>query len=355
MPVSILDDPKIIEIYDPEKILDDFLELPLQIKKTLEILEDWGLEPFIPKNILISGMGGSAIGGEILKEFLKYKLNLPIIVNREYELTEFINEESLIFSISYSGNTEETLQTYEEAKGKGAKIIAFSVGGLLREKACHDLTPHFSLPSGHQPRAALGSIFFALLSALIKLKIIPQQTQEIEEMLENLYFFQRDFRFKIPILKNYAKKLAIKLYKKIPVIYGSWSYFGAAAMRWRNQFNENAKIIALSNIFPELNHNEIAAWDNPETSYENFFVIILRDKDDPVRIQKRINLTKQIIQKKAEVEEIWAKGDGELSKIFSLIFLGDIASVYLAILQKINPAQIEIINFLKKELVKENE
>lgn len=352
-----LDDIKLIKAID---ILDMFTllcEFPSQCKQAVAIADNFNLPSGYGNfsNVVFSGLGGSAVGGNILESYLIDEIKMPIFVNRNYTLPKFVGENTLIFVLSYSGNTEETLSAYDQAKEKKAKIIVISSGGKLVNLVQKDGFPLITIPSGLPPRCALGYLFFPPLIILSKMEVIENKQQQIGEMilvLDNL----RETQLKPDIKgkKNPAKKIAQDILGRFPVIYGSCDHLEGVLMRWRSQLAENGKTLSSSHLFPEMNHNEIVGWENPREILDRFSVILLQDKDDYPRTKKRMEITKSIIgEQNIPLIEVDSQGEGLLSRIFSLVYIGDFASFYLAILNNVDPTPVDKITYLKGELVKE--
>ena len=312
------------------KVIEDF---PQQCKTALELTKGMSVTGRID-NIVVAGMGGSAICGDLLKIYL-HDLKIPVFVVRDYKVPIFVDENTLVFAVSYSGNTEETISAFRDAANKKAKIVAVTSGGQLASIAKKVI----KVPGGMQPRAALGYLFFPLIGTLVNSNVIEVSPNEIKEMLAILSEAD-DF-------KSVGEKIAKKIGQKTPIVYAS-ELFGAVAYRWKTQFNENSKIAAFCHAFSEMNHNEIAGYQT--MSKNNFFAIIIRDKDDNERIKKRMDITKDIISTKIEVEEVHTKGEHLLSRIFSAVYYGDFVSYYLAIANKIDPTPVTVIENLKKKL-----
>jgi len=302
-------------------------------------------------NIVVTGLGGSAIGGDLLRVYAAGKLPVPVTVNRDYVLPEFVGPDTLVFAVSYSGNTEETLSAYAESRSRGASVIAITTGGKLGEAAGKDGFPVIAVPGGISPRSATGYLFIPTLKILNRLGLLPDVTEEITEMIDLI----RDMRKKLgpaaAEAENPAKQIARKLHGKIPVIWGSAGTTEVVAQRWKGQINENAKSPAYWNVLPELNHNEIVGFEFPSEILRKIHVVILRDERDHPRVQKRIEITKEVIQNAVDgYTEVWASGKGELARLYSLIYTGDFASVYLAALNGVDPGPVKVIDFLKREL-----
>lgn len=292
------------------------------------------------KNIVVSGMGGSAIGGDLLFDILSKELSVTIYVNRSYSLPAFVNEDTLIFISSYSGNTEETLSSFRKAQEKTKNIICITSNGELAKESKFTTV---KIPGGYQPRAAIGYLFTPMLVILSRIGIIKDKNKDIEECVKLLKSLTPDFDSD----KGEPYALAEKLNGKVPIIYADFS-FQSVTKRWSAQLNENSKTFAHYNIFPELNHNEIVGFGFP--TFENF-CIFLRDKEEHQQVKKRIDITKEIIgHSTSGIEDIWSKGESFLTRVFSLIYFGDWVSYWLAVIRKVDPTPVERISYLKKRL-----
>jgi len=273
-----------------------------------------------------------------------------LVVNKSYALPNFVNQKTLVFASSYSGNTEETLSGFEKALERGAKVIVVTSGGTLFQRAQEEGLPILKIPSGYQPRAALGYLFFPILGVLERWQLISDKTLAIEETFDLFEHLSAEFSSRTPKSENLAKQTAANLFGKIAVIYGSDDLTGVAALRWKCQFNENSKVPAFWHILPELNHNEIVGWHRQDFG-QNFALIFLRHQAEHPKINKRMEITRELIEKQVGgVYQIWARGDSRLAKIFSLLYLGDFISAYLAVLYEIDPTPVEKIELLKEKL-----
>jgi glucose/mannose-6-phosphate isomerase len=305
------------------------------------------------KNIVVLGMGGSAIGGDLLSNYLSDELTIPIVVIRGYDIPNFVDEDSLVFAVSYSGNTEETLSTLKRCLGAKARVIALTSGGKLAVLARENNFPVIKVPAGIQPRAAISYLFFPVLKALERMGLIKERNSEIEETHNILRKLSREYSAKSPSENNLAKKVALILYQHLPLIYGSEGLLGAVATRWKTQINENSKWPCFWNVFPELDHNEIVGYEIENSINRQVKIVYLQDKEGLLRVEQRRGITRKIIEDKvAEFIVCPTKGKGKMARMFSLIFLGDLVSYYLAILNQIDPSPVACIEDLKKELVK---
>ncbi|MCK5533808.1 bifunctional phosphoglucose/phosphomannose isomerase [bacterium] len=299
-------------------------------------------------NVVACGIGGSGIGSDLLGDYINREMAVPFFVNQGDMLPSWIDRKSLVFVTSYSGNTQETLNNYYDAQMKNALIFAITSGGKLEEECLKDNVPYIKVPEGFPPRASLGFLFFPLLRGLEKLKLINENEEQLREILKVLGKIVSDVGPEIVGAENLARKIAQNIGNKIPIIYGA-SYLRACVSRWKGQFNENAKAFVLTNLFPQLNHNEIEAWGQNKFPFERLRLIILRDKQEDEDLKKCIEIFKIIlVRRRIEYEEVWAEGNTLLARLFYLILLGDFVSVYLAENREVNPSSIPLIDFLKK-------
>lgn len=296
----------------------------------------------IPKyrfdKIIVCGVGGSAIGGDLLKNLLRDRIKIPIEVSREYHIPAYADDNTLVFCVTYSGNTEETLSQFVEAVERKCKIIGITSGGNLKEWCRKLKRPCVSIPAGHQPRAALPYLFLTMVVCLQKLGLInlEAELEETVRILEKLKPVEAD-------------KIAASLKGSIPVVYAP-SEFSGVAKRIKTQFNENSKVPARYNVLPELDHNEIVGYQNDSLN-KNASVIILRDKNESEEARGRIEITKDVIKDSTKrIDEIWARGKSRMAKIMSLIYIGDRLSYKLAELNEVDPTPVENIERLKKML-----
>jgi len=306
------------------------------------------------RNIVCTGLGGSAIGADIARSYAADESKTPIFVNRNYALPDFTGEESLVITSSYSGNTEETISAYRDAKKRRSKIIAITSGGELKKSAEADGYPVITIPGTLQPRCALGYSFFPLLILLSGMGVVGGQSKHIEEtisILKGLRNSLADNDNKAGEGKNISKRIAASLHDKFPVIYGAQDHIDCVITRWRGQLAENSKTLSSGHVLPEMNHNEIVGWQFPEKVLKNFIAVILRDAGDSRPVSKRLDITEEILRKEGvETMRVESTGNSLLARVFSLIYTGDFVSFYLAILNGVDPTPVDRITYLKKEL-----
>ncbi len=349
----MLDDLRKTEVIDRERMRNLLLEFPLHCQRAHRLAEDYPIPKELSEKrqkIIVSGLGGSAIGGEILRTLLYDEQDVTVFINRSYSLPGFANGETLVFVVSYSGNTEETLAAYREARKKACPIFCISSGGELSRISQDDNVPCLAIPPGMPPRYALGYLFIPMLRMLERADWVrPHDYGELSKILENV----RDrLSPSVPTRENLAKQTAQDLYGKVPLIWGVEGRTDAVARRLKTQFNENSKILAFWDVFPELNHNEIVAWGGEgKIDLKNFYPIFIREEGEQEKIRRRIEITQELLEKVGiKRKEIWTEGKDLLSKIMSSIYTGDWISFYLALIQEIDPNPVAPIDFLKEKL-----
>jgi glucose/mannose-6-phosphate isomerase len=304
------------------------------------------------RHIVLTGMGGSAIGGDLLRSYLSDTLTVPLSVNRQYLLPAFVDHSTLVIVSSYSGNTEETLSAYRDAAKKRARILCITSGGEVARRAIRRGDPLIRIPGGYAPRAALGYSFFPLLLGLTRLGFVSSRSNNINETMRLLE--SRSAVFSDPSHPdNRPLAVAERLHGSLPIIYAGGDRLDALVVRWRGQINENAKQLAYGNVFPEMNHNELVGWQELPDLLRKAAVVFLRDKGVHPRNQRREELTLQLVGERAKnTVEVWSEGRSLLARLFSLVYFGDWVSFYLAILNGVDPEPVRVIDLLKSELGK---
>jgi len=303
------------------------------------------------KNILICGLGGSAIGGDVFLNIYGVKLKVPFIVNRNYNIPEFIDENSLVILSSYSGNTEETLSAGKEAIKRNAQIICSTTGGKLEKFAINNNLGLAKLQKGFQPRYAFFMNFFMLVKIIETLGLIPEQGNFLTDSIKLLKNKGENYSHSnsAPIL------LAEKLIGFVPIIYSVDGKTSGVGLRLKEQFNENSKLHAFCNILPEFNHNEIVGWETFSSNNLAAKVIFIHDIEYYPQIKKRITITTSIIEKmKVEILKLQSNENYFNLRVIDLIYLGDWLSYYLAIMRRKDPSEIDYIHYLKNQLAKNN-
>lgn len=300
-------------------------------------------------NVVVSGMGGSAIGGDFLRSLFEAFGSVPCFVCRDYNLPAFVGEDTLLIACSYSGNTEETLSSMREGIKRGCAVVAVTSGGEVAEICRQQGFAHVLVPAGKPPRMALGYLFIPLVVIAEKLGYIPKQ--DFEAAFAELDRCVERWGVDRGLATNSAKNLAAYLFGRVPLIYGLGSWQGVVASRWKGQINENAKVMAFSHTFPELNHNEIMGWTLADRqNVAHWATVFLESGDESIRMRTRANVTREIIRDKTETFTVTAFGETLLAQMLTLTFCADFVSLYLAALNGVDPEEIASINTLKKAL-----
>lgn len=292
-------------------------------------------------NIVLCGLGGSGIGGKLVQEIASDSLKVPFLTNHDYSIPNFINEKSLVFISSYSGNTEETLEAFERCMKVNAQIVCITSGGKIAQIAEEKGFTLIRVPSGNPPRASLAFSVVAQLILLSKLQLVSKDyrklLKEAADFIDNIGDYARDI----------AMEIATEVYQSLPIIYTSGEY-ESIGIRTKQQLNENSKMLTWTNVIPEMNHNELVGW---ASGNDNITAIFFEPEELHGRNKERFNLSKSIIRSKgAKIIEIPSKGSTKLERFFYYIHLGDWLSYFLAVKNNVDPFEIEVIDYLKGKL-----
>ncbi|MEM3612211.1 MAG: bifunctional phosphoglucose/phosphomannose isomerase [Candidatus Bathyarchaeia archaeon] len=349
---TILDNLDKIREVDKNDMLSFCVNAAEHYESAFQITEKVAVDYPKPKSIIVAGMGGSAIGGELLKDWASDMLTIPVEVCREYTLPAHADKRTLTFIVSYSGETEETLSVFLDAVKRNCMIICISSGGTLLNFAGKLKIPSIHVPEGIPPRAALPYLFTPTLVILQKLGLVTKVRAEISEAVTVLKQVCNQNAPENPLRENFSKKLATDICGTVPVVYG-FGFYRSVAQRFKQQFNENGKIPSKWEVFPELNHNEVVGWEKAEELANHFSAVIIRDKSEPEPIKCRIEATKELLSGKVKgIYEVWSRGEGRLAKMLSTTIIGDFTSVYLAILRGVDPTPVKTISMLKDKISK---
>jgi glucose/mannose-6-phosphate isomerase len=338
-----------IEAVDPEGMLGDVLSQPLQLGDALWRAESAGVRPRdLPGGLVVCGMGGSAIGGDLAVAALGDRATRPIATVRGYGLESWTAPDSLVLCASYSGGTEETLACFDAAGAAGTERVALTTGGKLAEMARAEDVPVIGAPAGMQPRAAVLYMTVGALECAALCGAAPGLRSEIDmagSLLERLAAEWGPGAAD----GSLAKAIARDLQGAVPVVHGAGAT-AAVAQRWRTQINENAKAAAFWSELPEADHNEICAWERGRDAAPLVGVFLV-DPDQHPRVHSRIELTAAEVERAgAPVISVEARGDSRLERVLSLVLLGDLVSVYLAVLEGVDPTPVEPIERFKAAL-----
>jgi glucose/mannose-6-phosphate isomerase len=325
------------------------VQAPKHYHKAAEISEKIAVNYPKPDNIIVAGMGGSAIGGELLKDYARSQAPVPIEASKDYTLPAYADSKTLVLVVSYSGDTEESLSAFLDAQRRKCMVYCVTSGGSLLEFAEKLNVPHLHIPAGMPPRAASPYLLVPQLVLLEKMGLVSRVSEGLRDASRNLEKISRENAPEKPAESNPAKLLASRINGTVPVVYGFGIYRGVA-QRWKQQFNENAKVPAKWEVFPELDHNEIVGWEKAGSLNRHFSTVFLRDKNEPIEVRSRIEITKTLMPKDSKQFEVWSQGKTTLAKMLSTILVGDFTSVYLAVLRNVDPTPVQTIVTLKQKL-----
>lgn len=321
------------------------LDFPIQLHEAIIIGKNYRFKAEAKDftNVVVTGLGGSGIGGSIVQNYVFDKLSIPFIVNKGYALPAFVGKRSLVIVCSYSGNTEETVAAMKEAMKKKATVVCVTSGGIIADLANKKKVDCILVPAGMPPRACLGYSLVQLLYVLAYFGLINNSFErDINKAIRQMKAAEKDTQKK-------AMAVAKKVLGKLPIVYSS-DLFEGVAIRFRQQLNENSKLLAWHGAIPEMNHNELVGWRDEA---KDKAVIILRNKDDYDRIQARVEINKKVFRKHTStIIEIYSEGSSYLEKAFYLIHLTDWVSVMLADMRRLDATEVKVIDFLKKSLSK---
>lgn len=353
--MSMLDDLARMRACDPGGMHEHLEGFPDQLREAADVGRG---TPLTVRSdgisaVAVVGMGGSAIGGELAAGYLAGSLSVPLSVVRDYSLPAWVGPSTLVYVSSYSGNTEETLSAYAEARERGAKIVCSTTGGevgLIAAEAGHDVV---KVPGGYPPRAALGFGLVPLLFVLGRMGLAPDPAEDVQDAIVTMEAGVRRLGPAVPSAGNEAKELASWFFGRVPVIYGAAPGTSVVANRWCGQFSENSKVVAHRNELPEMNHNEIVGWSGTLTMGGGARVLFLRGEDDHPRVVRRMDITREAIAATGvEVRSAASRGATWLGRLMSLVQLGDFVSFYLAMLAEVDPTPVTPIDRLKRELAR---
>lgn len=349
-----LNDAQAIRKMDPEGMADRIAEIPRELKAAWEGSAGFSLPPDYrnPTNVVVLGLGGSAIGGDLVRSLVLDEAPVPIEISRDYCPPAYVGPGSLVIASSYSGNTEETLSAYAAARARGAKVVVVSTGGRISALADEHGAPRLSFDYKAQPRAAIAYSVVLLLRILGAAGLIADKQAEVAEAADVLNGMLAALNERVPADRNQAKQLALWLHGKLAVMYGAGLVDGVAR-RWKGQFNENAKATAFFDVLPELNHNTVVGYRFPTSLPEQIRVIFLESNYVHERVKARYGVTQQLLdQQGIEYRTVTAQGTGKLAQLMSTLFVGDWTSYYLAMLNGVDPTPVKAIDFLKEQLAK---
>jgi glucose/mannose-6-phosphate isomerase len=349
--VTVLDDRAALRAADPSGMLDIVTGLGAQCREGYAL--GLGARP-LPEadgitSIAFCGMGGSAIAGDVVAALAAPRLRFPIAVVRTPRLPEFCGPHTLVVASSYSGDTVETLGLFEEAVGRGCRMVALTAGGELARRAEELGIGRVIVPVGYMPRAAFGFLSMGAMGALEAMGIMPPQADDVDEAVAEMTGVIAEAGPDVPSTTNPAKELALAIGELVPVVWSADGIGSVAATRWKSSLNENAKVPSFASALPELDHNEVEGWSAGRGA--GFALIALRHPGEDGDVAARFPLSEAIARASgATVHEVSSRGRSELARLLTLVQLGDLVSTYLGIARGVDPSPIEAIASLKRAL-----
>jgi glucose/mannose-6-phosphate isomerase len=347
-----LDDVAYLKRFDPQEMGQRIAELPRQCKDAAALVRKHSLPHDYrgAESIVILGLGGSAIGGDLVCTLIQDECSVPVLVNRAYDLPAFVSDRTLVLASSYSGNTEETLSAFRQALDRGAMCLAITTGGQLAEICKSEHLPLITFDYRSQPRAALGYSFMILFLVLQKLGYVSDKPRQLEDATASLELLGAQLAPQVPQADNPAKQLARRLEGKLPVFYGA-GHLSEVARRWKCQLNENSKSWAFWEVVPELNHNAVAGYEFPGSLAPFLRVLMLASDLYHPRFQARLEITGEILSQRGIAHEtIQVQGKSRFSQLLWAIHFVDYVSYYLAALNGVDPTPVDSIVYLKQRL-----
>jgi len=339
-----------IQSLDSQDMWQKLVDFPAQWQKAMDLTADLDLRIDRDRinKICFVGMGGSASGGELIQAYMYNSCPYPAQIVRHYEIPAWVDEQTLVITSSFSGNTEETLTALVAARDNGAQTVAVTSGGELMLKAAKEEFDYIKMPSGMQTRTALGYIFVPLYRIMQYLGVLKDEDIKLHETQQ---FLSEQIELFSNPKDNEALNLAEELSDTLPIFYSDAIMMHPVSLWWRSQFQENAKTLAYGNTMPEMTHNEIVGWERVVHLTGRLSVVMLKDKDDNPRVQRRMDIVEELIEDQtASLHTVTTRGPNRLARMFSLIQLADWTSFYLAMLSNIDPTPVTKIDLLKSKL-----
>mgnify|MGYP002857873631 CR=1 FL=1 len=352
--LSVLDDVITYSNYDPTALGRRLWSFPEQCDRAWKQVLNFKLPSDYREvdRVMLLGMGGSGIGGDLLADLASLEDSLPIEVYKDYDVPSHVSKHTLIIAASYSGNTTETISGFRRAVNRDSKIVAITSGGLLAKEAETARVPLFYVDYQGEARSALGYSFLVPLGILVNLGFLADKTVELEKAVVALSaLIEGCVGQQIPAKNNRAKQLSAALHGKFPIIYGG-GYFQGVARRWKTQFNENSKVWAQCEVLPEAHHNSVVGYALPKVMKDLVSILLLRPEPLHPSVALRYEVTKELLEnKEINFHSVDGEGDNPLSQMLTTILLGDYTSYYLALLQGVDPSPVPSIDFIKDRLM----
>ena len=344
----MLDDVQALARVDQHATRRVLAEFPQQCRQARGLLATPPIALARPRLVVMVGMGGSAAGADLVATCAAETLEVPVLVHRGYGLPAAAGREALVIASSYSGETAEVVSAVEVALARRVPVVAITSGGALGALATRHGLPCVALPAGLMPRMALGLLVFPALGALAAAGVAIAADGDLDEALELITAQAADLGADTPTDKNEAKRLALEIGQRLPVVYGG-PLTGTVAYRWKTDLEENAKLLAVAGALPEMNHNEIEVWAG--AGARQLHAVLLREDGEPSEIARRFALVRELLEPTAGgVSEVWAHGRSRFARLLSLVYLGQWVSYYAAMLRETDPWPVPVLTEVKRRL-----
>ena len=355
-----LDDLATLDQLDSVGVLGVVESFAEQVKDAWNVARSTGELPLGTgvESILVLGMGGSGISGDVARAILESRLAVPVFVLKSYgPVPAWVGRNTLVFAVSYSGGTEETVAALKEVHDRGSRVVAVSSGGPLAERAAEYGIAHVPIRAGLQPRAALGYLVIPIFAVLEEMGLVPALEEDVDETVQVLEGLRARCGRSVPVRDNPSKQLAVALEGRIPLVYGGHGLASVAAYRFKCDLNEYAKTPAFWNELPEMNHNEIQGWSAlHETTATKFIAVVLRDHGEHPRVSKRFEISERLMEGSvSSIFEIRSEGQSSLARLLSLVYITQLAAIYLGLAYGVDPGPVPVLEGLKEELAREEE
>ncbi|RLE76663.1 MAG: bifunctional phosphoglucose/phosphomannose isomerase [Thermoprotei archaeon] len=360
---AILDNAEAISRVDRGGMLSMVRGLPEDLERALELCRGIELPRAVtvgarvieysrPRAVVVAGMGGSAIGGDVVSDLLRDSLDVPVVVSRQYSLPRFAGPGTLVVAVSYSGNTEETISSLAHALKRGCMVACIASDGVLLRICERAGLPAVAVPQGYQPRAAIAYLTVPILAVIREAGLnVGDLDSWVRDAAKTLRELREGLDVGVPLDENPAKQLALKLHERLPMIYSYWPY-SSAGLRFKTQLNENSKVLAHFDVVPEMNHNEVEGWEGVSRGEaERYHAVLMRGSEEPPEVAARVEfLVSMLGERGVGVTELRSRGGCRFAEIMSLMYQGDYASCYLAALRGVDPTPVATISRLKSFL-----
>ena len=347
-----LDDPALYASLDPSNLRDRLRDFPSQFRRAWDEAVAFELpHGYVGvQRVVVAGMGGSAIGGDLVADLASLEDAPPIVVSRDYRVPSYVDGDTLVLVCSYSGETEETLSSFRQALELGARIVALTGGGTLAAEAAEHDIPVFQVGYSGEPRSALGYGFIVPMVLMIKLGLISDKAAEFAEAVSVLDGLATELSEDVGLRQNFAKQIAVELLGRLIIVYGA-SIFGGVARRWKTQLNENSKVAAFLELLPEAHHNAVVGYALPSEVRESTYAVLLRPASLHPRLELRYEVTSDLLARDGIPHRVvGGRGESALSQMLSAVLMGDYVSYYLALLQGVDPSPVSTIDYIKGRL-----